>query len=60
MGFFSSLTKLALDVVVTPVSIVKDIVTLGGELTDEKGTYTGRKIDDIEKDFDELKNSLDD
>jgi hypothetical protein len=60
MGFFSSLTKLALDVVVTPIAIVKDVVTLGGELTDEKGTYTGRKIDDIENDFDELKDSLDD
>ncbi|CAB4220016.1 hypothetical protein UFOVP1624_42 [uncultured Caudovirales phage] len=60
MGFFSSLTKLALDVVVTPIAIVKDVVTLGGELTDEKGSYTGRKIDDIENDFDELKDSLDD
>jgi hypothetical protein len=60
MGFFSSLTKLALDVVVTPIAIVKDVVTLGGGLTDEKGTYTGRKIDDIENDFDELKDSLDD
>lgn len=60
MGFFSSLTKLALDVVVTPIAIVKDVVTLGGELTDEKGTYTGRKINDIENDFDDLKGSLDD
>ena len=60
MGFFSSLTKLALDVLVTPIAMVKDVVTLGGELTDEKGTYTGRKIDDIENNFDKLKDSLDD
>jgi len=60
MGFFSSLTKLALDVIVTPIEIVKDVVTLGGELTDEKGTYTGRKIYDIKNDFYELKDSLDD
>ena len=60
MGFFSSLTKLALDVVATPIAIVKDVVTLGGELTDEKGSYIGRKISDIEDDFDDLKESLDD
>lgn len=59
MGFLGSLTKLALDVVVTPIAVIKDVVTLGGELSDEKGSYTGRKIDDIENDFDELKDSLD-
>lgn len=60
MGFFGSLTKLALDVVVTPIAITKDIITLGSELTDEQGTYTGRKLSDIEDDFEQLKNSLND
>ena len=60
MGFFSSLTKLALDVVVTPIAIVKDVSTLGGTLTDENQSYTSKKLEDINDDFQEMKESLND
>ncbi len=58
MGFFGNITKLAMDIAVTPIAIIKDVVTLGGELSDNGGTYTGKKIQDIENDFEESKNAL--
>lgn len=59
MGFFGKLTKLVLDVVETPVAVVKDIATLGGSLTDKDKPYTQKKLEDIQDDYDELKESLD-
>jgi hypothetical protein len=56
MGIFGKLVKLTMDVVETPIAIIKDVATLGGELSDEKGTYTGRKMDDIGDDWNDIKN----
>jgi hypothetical protein len=35
MGFFSSLTKMTMTLIETPVAVVKDVATLGGALTDQ-------------------------
>ena len=53
MGFFGKLTKLALDLIETPVAIVKDVATLGGALTDKDKPYTQKKLEDIGDDYDE-------
>jgi len=58
MGFFGNLAKLAMDVVETPVSVVKDVVTMGGALTDQKKPYTAQSLEDIGKDWDEMKEDL--
>lgn len=60
MGFFGKLTKLALDVIETPIAIVKDVATLGGSLTDQNEPYTLKKLKDIGDDYEEMKDSLDD
>ena len=59
MGFFGSLGKLVMDVVETPIAITKDIVTLGGALT-ESDSYTVKKLEDISEDWEEMKDGLDD
>lgn len=59
MGFFSSLTKLALDVIETPIAIIKDVATLDGSITDQDVPYTFQKIKDIGADYDKMKDSLD-
>ena len=59
MGFFSSLTKLAMDVVETPIAIVKDVATMGGTLTDQSRPYTQRKLEDMQDDWDDMRDSLD-
>jgi len=59
MGFFSSLGKMVMDGVETPIAIVKDVATMGGVLTDQKEPYTVKKLKDMGEDWDEMKNSLD-
>lgn len=60
MGFFSSLTKAALNVVVTPIDMVKDVATLGGALTDQKEPYTVSRLKQADKDLNKAIKSLDD
>lgn len=60
MGFFGKLGKLGLDLVELPVAVVKDVATLGGSLTDKNRPYTSQKLEDIQDDYDEMKDALDD
>lgn len=59
MGFFGKLGKLAMDLVETPVAVAKDVVTMGGQLTDQKKPYTQQKLEDLQDDWDEMKEALD-
>jgi hypothetical protein len=59
MGFFGSLLKTAMDIVETPVAIVKDVATMGGVLTDQDKPYTIQKLEEAGKDWDKAKDSLD-
>ena len=59
MGFFGKLGKLVLDVVETPIAIVKDAATLGGAITDQDKPYTAQKLEDIQDDYDGMKDALD-
>lgn len=60
MGFFGKLGKLGLDLIELPVAVVKDVATLGATLSDEGRPYTARKLEDLQDDYDEMKDSLDD
>ncbi len=60
MGFLTSLTKTVLDVATSPIDLAKDIVTLGGVLTDKDEPATLKKLKKIVKDIDELPDSVDD
>jgi len=42
-----SLTKAAVAVVVTPIDVVADVITLGGALTDQDKPYTAQRAEDI-------------
>lgn len=48
-GMLESLAKAAVGVVVTPVAVVADVVTLGGTLTDKREPYTAKAVSDIVK-----------
>lgn len=58
MGLFGSLISAALDVVETPIAIVKDTATLGGTLTDRNKPYTQEKLEDLGDDYDGFKRDL--
>lgn len=42
-----SLTKAAVAVVITPVDLLADAITLGGTLTDQDKPYTAQRAEDI-------------
>lgn len=58
MGLFGSLLKTAIDVIETPIAIVKDVATMGGELTDQKKCYTQQKLEEISEDWSDSKEEL--
>lgn len=53
MGLFGNLMQLAGDIVVTPLAVVKDVVTLGGAITDEESA-TVKKLEDIAEDIQDV------
>lgn len=59
MGLLTQLTKTVLDVVVTPVAIVADVVTMGGELSDRTEPYTATQAKKILKDAQDIPDSID-
>jgi hypothetical protein len=46
-GMLESLVKAATAVVTVPVSVVADVVTLGGALTDKEKPYTAEAVSDL-------------
>lgn len=44
MGFLKSLTKAVVAVASTPASVVADVATLGGVLTDRREPYTSETL----------------
>ena len=47
MGLFGKLVRTAVNVATLPVAVVKDVVTLGGIATDNHGSYTAEKLQEI-------------
>lgn len=58
MGLFGSLLKTVIDVVETPIALVKDVATMGGELTDQKECYTQQKLEELSEDWDDSKEEI--
>lgn len=54
MGLFGSVLKLGVDVVTAPVSVAKDVVTLGGALTGDKEPATVSKVKDVAEDMGDI------
>jgi hypothetical protein len=60
MGLFGKLLKTAIDVATTPIDVVKDVVTLGGAITNEesalakKARMLGEDLEDIRDEADKL------
>jgi len=48
-GLIEGLAKAAVGVVVLPVQVVADVVTLGGTLTDKDEPYTATGVSDVLK-----------
>lgn len=58
MGLFGKLLRVTLDVIETPIAIVKDVATMGGVLTDQNESYTQQKFNEISDDYRDLKDEV--
>ena len=58
MGLFGNILGTIIDTATLPISIIKDVATMGGELTDNNGTYTQKKVEKIQDDFEKLDDNL--
>lgn len=56
MGLFDALLKTTIHLATSPLDVVKDVVTLGGAITDEPSAIA-RKIEWLGDDIDELSDS---
>ena len=52
-GLIESLTKAAVAVVKVPVTVVADVVTMGGVLTDKEKPYTAEALSDLMRHLDD-------
>lgn len=58
-GLFGNILKTGFDILTTPVDVVKDVITLGGALTDEESALV-KKANTLEKDLEDVRESLED
>jgi len=58
MGFFTKLASAAVGVVVSPIDLVKDVVTMGGALSDRDEPYTVTRAKQIANDITDLPDEI--
>jgi hypothetical protein len=58
-GFINKIIKTGLTLAETPIAAIKDVVTMGGAITDQDKPYTIQKLEDAGETYDEAKAELD-
>lgn len=56
MGIFGNIFKVVVDIVETPIAVVKDVITMGGVL-DDRGSYTAEKLSELKDDLINIDNT---
>lgn len=58
MSFFKKLASATVGIIVSPVDIIKDVVTMGGALTDQDEPYTVKRAKQITDDLSDLPDEI--
>jgi hypothetical protein len=58
MGLFGSILSTVINTASLPVAVVKDVLTLGGAITETDEPYTVMKAKEIDEDLDDLKREI--
>lgn len=58
MGLLGTLLRTTIHVATVPVDVIKDVLTLGGELTDQDEPYTVQKARKLEQDTQDLEDDV--
>ncbi len=59
MGLLGGLLKTGIHLATTPIDLLKDAATLGGELTDQSEPYTFKKARKLRDDFKDIEDGID-
>lgn len=59
MSIFGKLLKTTINIATSPIDIVKDVVTLGGTMTDQDKSYTSQKLEELDNNLEEIKKEAD-
>ena len=54
MSIFGSILKTVIDTATLPIEVAKDVVTLGGAATGEHQTYTGKRLEKLSDDLEDI------
>jgi len=60
MGIIGKTFKTLIHTATTPLDVAKDIVTMGGVMTDKEKPYTAEKLSKILEDIEELSDEIED
>jgi len=58
MGILGKILKTTVHIISTPVDLIKDAATLGGELIDEQETSITKKMRRLKKDVNEINETI--
>lgn len=53
MSLFGAIVRTAVNVVTLPVAVAKDVLTLGGTVTEQTKPYTVQKLEQIKEEADD-------
>ncbi len=59
MSLLGSLLKTTIHIASLPVDVVKDVVTAGGTLMDQRECYTTKKLKKVIRDTEEVEDDID-
>ena len=59
MSVLRKIAKICFDLATTPIEVTKDIVTMGGVLTDRNEPYTSKHLKRLDKDLKEIRDAID-
>ena len=60
MGLFGKLLGTALDVVTTPIAVVKDVIPGAGGFVDGNDSHTEEKLEQLENDYEKIREDVED
>lgn len=58
MSLFGSILKTVIDTAALPIEVVKDVATLGGAVNGKTETYTGKQLNKIADDLEDVSNDV--
>lgn len=60
MSLFGSILKTGLDLITTPIEVVKDVATMGGAANGQDESYIERRLQKLARDIEDIEEDVED